>query len=308
MRAPANLTDGQAAWLHAAMSHRADRKDIATNHGRALFRGQCGQMNGTAPAMERVTVAMLAATVLFLAFPIAVDASTAPWFAPASSQKISSKTTAPPADDVSLLERLFAKKLQGEEVYEPPAGLQLPYPKIRDNTLGAGAYADVLELLPSTAAPGRPKRLLLDVGAGRSDAAKRFVEAAKPGWRVVVADPYNRSEAENANAQREVEKAGGADAVASMSVLNVIAEQDSRAEHISLVRRALRPGGIAIFKVWAGLWPERGTGAPSMDASGDSFQANAWASTFLPDIEAEFGKGNAYADNNLNLIVAQCPH
>lgn len=239
----------------------------------------------------------LAASGLVLAFIFGTRSVRAfedsPWFSAVSKQQFSSRTTSLPPTATQ----------RDSKIYIPPVGLPLPYPSINDNTEGAAAFRDILELLPEPL-PGHSELLLLDVGGGRSDAGKRFLQTAKPRCRVVVADPYNRSETENAATQHAIEDAGGADVATSMSVLNVIQESQVRADHIGLLHRALRPGGIALFKVWPGLWPERGTGRPAADPTQDSFQANAWASAFLPEVEAVFGPGRAYADNNLNLVVA----
>ena len=45
-----------------------------------------------------------------------------------------------------------------------------------------------------------------------------------------------------------------------MSVLNVISDSKNRILHCCLIYNALKPGGTAIFKVWAGSWPVRGSG------------------------------------------------
>jgi len=208
-------------------------------------------------------------------------------------QRLSSRTTS-----------LAESSAEGAELpAAAPAGSRLPYPVIRDQTEGIAAFGDVLPLLPPPRS-GRSELLLLDVGGGRSNAGKRFLEASVPRVRVEAVDPYNRSEAENLAAEKVVEEADGADVVTSMSVLNVVQEKSSRTEHLSFLRRAVRPGGLVIIKVWAGLWPQRGTGEPTVDEARGSYQANAWASSFLPEVEDAFGKGWAYADNNLNMIVA----
>lgn len=261
----------------------------------------CSKKESSAAAYFRCSVALVIVLTLFPVLAAQAQSSVS-WFGVASMQKVSSASTAPTDQGTSLLEQVFPQTLSTKQVFKPPPGQKLPYPDIPDNTEGAAAFADVLDLLPTS--PSGRSPILLDIGGGRSNAPKRFIEAAKPGWRVVVADPYNRPEAENAAAQRAVEEGGGADVVTSMSVLNVIPEQASRFNHIELVHNVVRPGGRAIFKVWAGLWPERGTGTPQYDSAQDSFQANAWASAFLPEVESVFGKGNAYADNNLNLILA----
>ena len=68
---------------------------------------------------------------------------------------------------------------------------------------------------------------------------------------------------------------------------------------------ALKPGGIAYFKVWAGSWPHRGTGIPDYDNLRGVFQANAWADKFRENVAAVFGDSNVLVDNNRNLILAK---
>ena len=66
----------------------------------------------------------------------------------------------------------------------------------------------------------------------------------------------------------------------------------------------LSAGGVAYFKVWAGSWPERGTGVSHLDEGRGVFQANRWASGFQCEVESIFGAGNVFVDNNINLLVA----
>lgn len=88
-------------------------------------------------------------------------------------------------------------------------------------------------------------------------------------------------------------------------MLNVIPEANNRVAHALLAFRALKPGGVALFKIWAGCWPERGTAVPSDDFNRRCHQRCAWAGEFLPEVEAAFGVGSAFADNTANLIVAK---
>lgn len=255
---------------------------------------------GAGSELPRRSLAALLALLIAAAPASGLAFQESSLFPASAQQRLSSRATAARGGVAAALAGLLPAQ---PKEYAPPVGAELPYPAIRDNTEGAPAFADVLELLPRPR-PGRRGLLLLDVGAGSSDAAKRFVEARRPDCRVLPADPYNRPAAENAAAQRAVEEAGGADVVTSMSVLNVVQEREARAEHLRLLRQAVRPGGLALFKVWAGFWPERGSGRPTVDEARESFQANAWASAFLPEVEEVFGQGHAYAENNLNLIVA----
>jgi len=240
---------------------------------------------------RRSMVCSFVALVLTLAFGRPTRASEGSLFEPYPLQKLTSRATASLGASTE------------SNVYRPPKGQKLPYTTITDNTQGKEAFADILGLFPSPR-PGRVGLLLLDVGAGKSNSAREFLASAKPEVQYRGADPYNRSKLENATTQQAVEDAGGADVATSMSVLNVIREPLARAKHIQTLHDALRPSGTAFFKVWAGYWPARGTGEPYISTVDDTFQANAWASAFLPEVEAAFGKGQAYADNDLNLIVA----
>ena len=123
-----------------------------------------------------------------------------------------------------------------------------------DNTEGVAAFAD----LPI---PIGRAAVLLDVGGGGSSAGEDWLVATYgPALRVYVADPFHRSAQHNAKVQRAIEAAGGADIVTSNSVLNVLCSASDRAAHVRMVYSALKEGGTAYFKVWAGFEPLRGSG------------------------------------------------
>jgi hypothetical protein len=182
------------------------------------------------------------------------------------------------------------------KTYTPAEGLDLPYTDIKDNTEGVPAFTDLP--IPASA------RTLVDVGAGAFDHAKQWVEENTPITSYFPVDPYRRAQSHNEDVQRQVEAAGGADVVTSISVLNVIREETDREAHIRLCRRIARPGGLVCFKVWAGSWPVRGTGKGVYEEERDVFQANRWAHDFLPEITKVFGEANCYADVQLNMVVA----
>uniref|UniRef100_A0A0G4IAK3 O-methyltransferase domain-containing protein n=1 Tax=Chromera velia CCMP2878 TaxID=1169474 RepID=A0A0G4IAK3_9ALVE len=172
--------------------------------------------------------------------------------------------------DASLIAEAKATFLRdGPKVYR--AGT-LEFPDIRDNTDCISAFGD-LPLSSFKAPEGKKKLLLVDVGGGKFSSAKDWMAKYFPHIYMEVVDPFNVPEEENK-------------------------------------------------KVWAGSWPMRGTGTPSRDVRDPSdrpdlsslseeernkfgvFQANSWACAFLPLVEAQFGKGNAFCDNNGNQIVA----
>lgn len=181
----------------------------------------------------------------------------------------------------------------------------LPYTDIADNTESIAAFEDIFYLIPQNA-------FLLDIGGGRYDSNTRWVQNRSSNVTMMVADPFNRMMAHNVIVQAEVAKRCGADIVTSMSVLNVIPDVKSQTWHVWLVHHLLKPGNLAIFKFWAGLWPVRGTrnqtvAAPMIDptAANTQSQNNAFAEAYEPLIAKVFGAGNVFADSNQNLIVAR---
>ena len=119
-----------------------------------------------------------------------------------------------------------------------------------------------------------------------------------------VVDPFNRSAEHNEGVEKIITGRGGAEVVTSISVLNVIPTHESRIEHVRVVYQALRKDGLAMFKVWAGSWPLRGTKTGTTDKVRQCFQANTWASDFVPTIKQVFGeKAPVFACNVSNVIV-----
>ena len=96
-------------------------------------------------------------------------------------------------------------------------------PSIIDNTEGIGGFHDLF--IPSTASN------LLDIGGGKSDGPKKWLEHKYPELSVYVVDPFMRTQSHNAAVQKAVETAGGADITTSISVLNVIEDVKTRIAH-----------------------------------------------------------------------------
>lgn len=183
---------------------------------------------------------------------------------------------------------------RGPSKYSPP--IQYPYlSTVEDNTEGIAAFVD-LYFPPQT-------RTILDVGGGKSDAAKVWMSNKYPDIRVEIVDPFHRTFLHNANVQKFVYQSGGVDIVTSNSVLNVIPDYTKRIDHCIVVYDALKVGGLAYFKIWAGMWPIRGSEKCTVDNRG-VFQANSWAHVFRNEVEYVFGNTNVFVDNNKNLIVA----
>lgn len=193
--------------------------------------------------------------------------------------------------------------------YGPPKGTAMPYPDIVDFTEFIAAFTDIVTMLPDTT------KLIVDVGAGPCDNQAEWVEswfAEHRGRRISMlsADPFERSAQHNAMVQSQVEKAGGADVATSMGVVNVIEKDRDLLAHVGVLFRALRPGGLALIKVWAGYWPERGTGVPTPKPWwGRYYQHNRWASGFLCTVRYIFdvNASLSYVDDQLHLLVLRKP-
>merc|ERR1712129_329683 len=148
--------------------------------------------------------------------------------------------------------------LFGTTLYEP----------VHDNTEAIAGVAD-LKIPPNT-------NLLVDVGGGDHDAVKNWLETNRGVQEALVLDPFTRSVDHNQKVQKRILEKGGADVVTSISVLNVIPEVSNRMRHLVLVHHILKEGGVAFFKVWAGMWPDRGLGKPSYDSARGVWQENKW--------------------------------
>lgn len=214
-----------------------------------------------------------------------------PWFASLQQELTSAATNTVDTDPA---------KYAGPTIYQASHGLPLPYPAISDESEAIPGMADlvVLSLV-------RQGDLVLNLGGGAFDGGPRWLEQQLSGVRVLTADPFRRAAEHNAAVQAAVVAAGGANVVVSISVLNVIAEHTSRIDHIALAYHSLRPGGIAYFKVWADLWPDRGLSRGAADREMGTFQVQAWADYYLPEVEAVFGgQSRCFADCTRNMLVA----
>ena len=195
-----------------------------------------------------------------------------------------------------------AAKNEKPNVHEVPAAVRRTpfgftlFEPVSDNTEGIAGVED-LKIPPNT-------NLLVDVGGGEFDAVKTWLEGNRGVQEVLVLDPFTRTTNHNQEVQQRIMRAHGADVVTSISVLNVIPEVKNRVRHLVLVHHILKEGGFGFFKVWPGMWPERGAGQATSDGARGVWQANKWATAFVPEVEAVFGAGNVRCDANRNLVVA----
>lgn len=164
-----------------------------------------------------------------------------------------------------------------------------------DNTEGFGAFADVKEYLPS----GTNN---IDIGGGRFDETTEYLREHFQVQNVVY-DPFTRSEEHNNETLFENKKSGclrSYHSATSMSVLNVINLEESRREHIELMFEMIRPGGVALFKVYNG----DGSGVEKITEM--RYQSNKGAEYYFEEVARVFGRENTFLKPNgiPNLIVA----
>ena len=214
-----------------------------------------------------------------------------PWFAGTDEQKLTSAATNTVDTDPTAY--------TGPTVYQGEHSMALPYPPISDDTEAISGFADLVSLRLA-----KPGQLVLNLGGGAFDGGPTWLQEQIGGVRVATADPFRRSAQHNGAVQELVEREGGADVVASISVLNVIAEVDNRLAHIALAYRVLRPGGVCYFKVWGGCWPERGLGEGEADEARGTYQTLRWADAYLMEVQAVFGESQCFADSVRSMLIA----
>lgn len=162
-----------------------------------------------------------------------------------------------------------------------------------DNTAGINAFYDITFK--------KHVKHIVDIGGGRFDCNQHYMKHSR-GIELLVWDPFNRSKAHNVEVQKKIQERR-ADAVTSMSVLNVIPDVKSRLTHIVTCLSAIKIGGQAYFKIWPGDGNLRGSFFPI--ATNQSYQANAFSNRFLREVQIVFGFNNVKIDPKIpNLIVA----
>ncbi len=160
-----------------------------------------------------------------------------------------------------------------------------------DITEGLGAFEDLLNngfLKPHTR--------LLDLGGGAYDDGKAYL--AERAIEAAVYDPFMRPPEHNQKTLKWVDN-HPVDAVSSNGVLNVINTEAARLEHIQQAYDALKPGGMALFKVWSG----DNSGIPLTELG--RFQSNRDASTYLNEVRSIFGDVGVSLYEENKLICAQ---
>ncbi len=159
-----------------------------------------------------------------------------------------------------------------------------------DNTEGFGAFDDI-------GFEHSRKARNIDVGGGKYDDSTVYLKT-RYDIDSYVYDPFGRSPEHNRRIlQMATERPF--DSATSISVLNVINQPSIRSEHIKLIYDALKLGGFAYFKVYAGNCSGRESFADQ------SYQSNQDASYYVHEVARQFGPQNTQLVLTKNLIVAQ---
>jgi hypothetical protein len=138
----------------------------------------------------------------------------------------------------------------------------------------------------------------LDLGGGKYDISTEFL--AQHGVKNLVLDPYNRSEAHNADVLRYLEDNGGADSVTVCNVLNVINDAQTRADVIQMAKTWAK--GPVYFSTYEGSGPETGSGIGSKTR--DGWQENRKTRTYIPEIAPYFNTVKMLPGSGSKIIVA----
>ena len=90
----------------------------------------------------------------------------------------------------------------------------------------------------------------IDIGGGKFDLATDYLR--ERGTKNMIFDPYNRGKRKNSDTLAFLQNGNRADTVTCANVLNVIAEDDARANVILECAKAIKPDGTAYFMVYEG--------------------------------------------------------
>ena len=138
----------------------------------------------------------------------------------------------------------------------------------------------------------------LDIGGGKFDNGTEHL-MNEYGVINLIFDPFNRDSDFNNKTLDEVERVGGADTVTVNSCLNVIKGRKFIENVIRQAAEALKPEGVAFFKIYSG----NKTNIPTRTPKG--YQQNKRGANYVPLIRTYFEE--LYIDNGNDVIVAKSP-
>ena len=126
----------------------------------------------------------------------------------------------------------------------------------------------------------QPGTVNVDIGGGRFDKATDWLR--ERGVENLVFDPFNRDQEHNRQVAERVQSEK-ADTVTCTNVLNVIDNEQARANVILQSAKALKPGGTAYFSIYEGN--KSGIGKATVK---DSWQNNRITETYIDEIKKYF--------------------
>lgn len=155
--------------------------------------------------------------------------------------------------------------------------------------------------LPRTSwlVPWRSGTINADIGGGRYDNFTEYL--AGLGVTNYVYDPYNRDKAHNDYVIEQI-RISKADTATVNNVLNVIKEDEDRAEVIAQAADAVaKDGGTAYFLIYEGNKSGEGRVTKWKDGEPTCWQENRKAESYIPEIASFFMN----VTRKGNLIIAE---
>lgn len=128
----------------------------------------------------------------------------------------------------------------------------------------------------------------LDLGGGQWDTVSLYL------WNMLkiinlVYDPFGRAPEHNTKVLNAVE-INKVDSVTSISVMNVIVNEEERFNHLQLAYDSLKCDGIAFFKIWRGCSSQNVR--ININENPNVIQLNKEAQYYIPEMEQVFGRNN----------------
>jgi len=142
-----------------------------------------------------------------------------------------------------------------------------------------------------------PKGTNIDIGAGKFDLGKQYLESERGVTESVPFDPFNRSVESNRIAVERLQSGERFATATIPNVLNVIAENSIRDNVILQAARAIEPEGVAYFQIYEG--DRSGNGRKTSKG----FQNNKKTSDYVDEIRKHFDNVRTTG----NIIVANNP-
>jgi len=142
-----------------------------------------------------------------------------------------------------------------------------------------------------------PRGTNLDIGAGKFDLGKQYLERERGVSESVPFDPFNRSVESNQMAVERLQSGERFATATIPNVLNVIAETSARDNVILQAARAIKPEGVAYFQIY------EGDGSGSGRKTSKGFQNNKKTADYVEEIRQHFTDVRKTG----NIIVASDP-